>query len=610
VNEIHKNPHLQNTYDTVINYILLHQESIERNIEFLRSLLQFCEQHAVKHLIHISSCSVYRNSARNVDEDSPIEVDPKKKGPYAALKAAQEAYITEHAPKRLKVSHLRPGLILANGMGGYIGGIGIRLPWNSIIGLGSAKSQLPIVTRDAVNKTVAFLVNNPPEEDLDVLLLAASPSPTRRQYLQDCCAVLGVGTKVRFFPVSIWLWAGFMAEIMTRLIGRRRLGILGKVRSVCRFQEFDARKTEERVGISFSANWKEEIERAFDFQAKNFEIPSDLELKKTVAKKITFVGYGRIVKQRHLPELRKLRFNGSIEAFDLWEGRDDSGQSIQDIRRVKPSSSDLFVVATPGPVHVNAIEFLKGTQGPIMIEKPLAYNIEEVNQWVEFSRNRKDPIYVCHDRRYKDNVLAMMRFLRKYNPGRLLNVNVIFQSPPVNKDPAPWLRAERKSRALLMDYGLHQIDLACMFGKGKPLLKDCQYELNGQGETCLIEGQAVFDNYSIHFLFRQGINQNRNKLVFTFQNYSVTLGFAPDIFVPHLSDDNFGLALIEAWRSFKSTCNKVVDKLSGGESETSHAYAFQTAIGGNRDEPLFIDNLRPVYNLLFQISERVYPEGS
>ncbi len=160
-----------------------------------------------------------------------------------------------------------------------------------------------------------------------------------------------------------------------------------------------------------------------------------------------------------------------------------------------------------------------------------------------------------------------------------------------------------------MDYGLHQIDLASMFGKGKPLLKDCRYELNGQGETCLIEGEAAFDNYSIHFLFRQGINQKRNKLVYTFQNYSVSLGFAPDVFVPHLSDDNFGISLLEAWASFKSTCSKAVDKLSGRESETSHAYAFQIAMSGNRDEPLLIDNLRPVYDLLFQISERVYPEG-
>jgi nucleoside-diphosphate-sugar epimerase len=73
INEIHKNPYLQNAYDTVVNYILLHQESIERNIKYIHSLIQFCDQHAVKHLIHISSCSVYKNDAKFVNENAPIE---------------------------------------------------------------------------------------------------------------------------------------------------------------------------------------------------------------------------------------------------------------------------------------------------------------------------------------------------------------------------------------------------------------------------------------------------------------------------------------------------------------------------------------------------------
>jgi nucleoside-diphosphate-sugar epimerase len=605
---MHSNPHFEKTYDTVINYIVLHQESIERNLAYIRSLLKFCEQHAVKHLIHISSCSVYKNNAKFVDENAPIETDSKKKGPYAAVKAAQEAYITEHAPKGLRVSHLRPGLILANGMGGYIGGIGIKLPWNSIIGLGNARSQLPLITRDAVNKTVAFLVNNPPNENLETLLLAASPSPTRKQYLQVCCEILGVGTKVRFFPVFLWLSAGFAAEIMSRLIGKGHFGILGKIRSVCRYQEFDASKTEEHVGISFSADWKTEMQKTFDFQAKNFDLPNVKSLEKTRANTITFIGYGRIVKQRHLSALKTFEFKGSIEAYDLCEYKDESGQLIQDINQANVQSSDLFVVATPGPVHLNAIELLKEAQGPILVEKPLGYNINEFNRWSELAKNRKDAIYVCHDCRYKNNVIAMIRFLKKYNPGRLLNVCVVFQSVPVNKDSASWLRAERKARTLLMDYGLHEIDLACMFGKGTPLLKDCRYELNGQGETCLVEGEAAFDNYSIHFLFRQGINQRRTKLIYTFQNYSVTLGFAPDIFVPHMADENFGISLLEAWASFKSTCSKVLDKLSGRESETSHAYAYQIAMSGKRDEPLYVENLRPVYELLFQISERVYGE--
>jgi nucleoside-diphosphate-sugar epimerase len=606
VKEMNTNQNFLQSYDTVINYIVLHQESIESNLEYIHSLLQFCEARGVKHLIHISSCSAYKNNVRLVTEDSPIETDRKRKGPYAAIKAAQEAYIIKHAPKCLKVSYIRPGLILANGMGGYIGGIGIRLPWNSIIGLGSAKSQIPLVTRDAVNQTIAFLINNPPKGYSETLLIADGSSPTRRQYLENCCEVLGVGTGVIFFPVFLWLCTGFFAELMSRVIGKGHFGIWGKIRSICRYQQFDAKKTERRVSISFSGDWKTEMKKEFDFQDINFDIPDDMSLHKTSAKKITFIGFGRIVKQRHLPSLEKLGFDGTIEAYDLQEHKDNYGQWIQDINCSNLRSSDLFVVATPGPMHVNALAILKNAQGPILMEKPLGYNIDELNRWIEFATIRKDPIYVCHDRRYKVNVMAMIHFLKKYNPGRLHNVSVVFQSAPVNKETTPWLRAERQVRTLLMDYGLHHIDLACMFGKGSPLLKDCRYKLNGRGETTLIEGEALFDNYSIHFLLRQGINQRRTTLIYTFQNYSVTLGFTPDIFVPHMADENFGLSFLSAWASLKSTYVKIFDKILGRESELSHAYAYQIAMSGDWAAPLTIEKLRPVYELLFQISDRVY----
>ena len=169
VKELAENPYLDEPFDTVINYILLHRESVEDNEEYIRGLLRFCESRKVKHLIHISSCSAYKNKAKFVDETAPVETDPSKKGVYAAVKAAQENVIKSHRPQGLKVSILRPGLILANGMGGFMGGIGVRLPWNSILGLGHAKSQLPLVTREAVNASVLELINNPPAEDIEYL---------------------------------------------------------------------------------------------------------------------------------------------------------------------------------------------------------------------------------------------------------------------------------------------------------------------------------------------------------------------------------------------------------------------------------------------------------
>ncbi len=607
VGQMLDNPYLEDSYDIVINYILLKQESIEQNRRYMEVLLKFCEDRSVKHFIHISSCSVYKNNARHVDENTPIETNPGKKGIYGAIKAAQEDVIFHNRPPGLKVSIVRPGLILANGMGGFIGGIAIRLPWNSVVGLGNSKSQLPLVTRRTANDCVVQLVKSPPQEDIEVLLLADSKSPTRRQYVENCRDVLGGGTKVKFFPVFLWKTAAFCGEILSRLIGKGRFGIYGKVSSVCRFQRFYPEQTEKRLGISFSEDWKKELFRAFDCQEPDFKSYEATPLKdKVLSNKINYIGFGRIVKQRHLPALKKIGFNGEIKAYDLISRDDESGIQVASIQDSVPDFADLTVICTPGPNHVEAIEILQDTEGSILVEKPLCYTRDEFEQWLRFAQNRTCPVYCCHDKRYKANVLKMLSHLRTYNPGKLHHVSVHFQSGPVNQESVSWLRNERSSRTLLMDYGVHLIDLACMFAQGRSRLEYCRYELNRQGETSLIEGQAAFENHSIHFLFRQGINQRKCRLLFVFQNYSVSLGFAPDIFVPHMADDNFGLSWIETRQALKVTRAKVTDYLLGRNSEDSHAHVLHDALLSKRGHPLNIENLKQTYDLLFQISDSVY----
>ena len=68
VDEIHTNPHLANSFDTVINYILLKDRSVQDNERYLGSLLKLCEEKQVKHLIHISSISVYKSNVKLINE--------------------------------------------------------------------------------------------------------------------------------------------------------------------------------------------------------------------------------------------------------------------------------------------------------------------------------------------------------------------------------------------------------------------------------------------------------------------------------------------------------------------------------------------------------------
>ena len=77
---------LLGTYDTVINFIILKDKSVEENLTYAKSLLEFCKTKGIKHLIQISSISAYPNGADTVTEDSPIEENYHNKGGYASVK--------------------------------------------------------------------------------------------------------------------------------------------------------------------------------------------------------------------------------------------------------------------------------------------------------------------------------------------------------------------------------------------------------------------------------------------------------------------------------------------------------------------------------------------
>ena len=605
--ELHRNPHLAGAFDAVINYVFLQNESIDDNRAYIDSLLQFCRDHGVKQLVHISSCSVYPNQARHIDDSLPAETDPSTKGPYGAVKVATEDFIVRHRPAGTHVALVRPGIILGLQMGGFMGGIAVRLPTNALIGLGHANSQMPVIARDQMDRAIVRLLSVPAATEVETILLAAPNSPTRREYIQACCDLLGAGTRAFWLPTPLWLAAAAAGEALLPLIGRRGTRVYSKVRSVCRYQRYSVARTEQRLGESLETDWRAALASSFSGTAPNYDIP-DVAENAGSPRSVSFLGFGRIVKQRHLPALQRLGFSGPIDAFDIAD-RVESGVQVKDVARCRHRAAALHVVATPGPLHIDAAERLSGVDGRILVEKPLAYTREDFSRWLSLDESRDEGVYCCHSSRFRRNVLEMLAHLRRYNAGRLLHAHVEFQSPPVAWDPAVWLRAERRTATLLLDYGIHLLDIGAMFGRGVPDLRHCRYQLNGKGETELIEGSAVFDNYTLTFILRQGLFARKGSVRFTWQNYSGHLGFSPDVFVPTMSDDNFGRAMGEARRQIAETARKAVAAVTRRDTDRSHDHVLAALATPGGAASLRVAHLKPVYDLLFAIKDSVYAAG-
>jgi acetoin utilization deacetylase AcuC-like enzyme len=74
-------------------------------------------------------------------------------------------------------------------------------------------------------------------------------------------------------------------------------------------------------------------------------------------------------------------------------------------------------------------------------------------------------------------------------------------------------------------------------------------------------------------MLRQGFGPRRASVHYVFQNYSVRLGFFPDTFALFMADDNAWQHKREYTASLKATMKKVRDRITGRESDQSHAMA-------------------------------------
>lgn len=611
VDQLHDNPHLVGEFDTVINYILLKDENIQRNDEYLASLLRFCQDRNVRHLIHISSMSSFSADVTLVTEDALSEADPSKKGSYGSLKVSTDQFLIKNCPKTMALTFFRPGFILGEGVADPIVGTGMRMWNNKMIVMGNAFHHIPVTTREIVSRAVLKSAELP----LDLtarprmFVLADNNSPTRKQFLEACCTRLGAGMGVVWFPTWLWMAAGMGGGVFAKLIGMR-VKPYKIISALCRGQSFNTDKTSRTLGIEQKVDWVGELVGSFDNQEWNFKPPHEpCELPSVRAAVVNIVGVGGIVRQKHLPGLKKVGFTGTINGFDLSARKDQSGIDVRAIDGSPLPAADLHVIATPGPVHNKAIGLLRNVPGSVLVEKPLCYSAAEFDEWAAFAKERRDPIYVLHNYRFKANVARFLEHLRTYNPGKLHQVDLHFQSPSVNKD-IPWRRDERRARTLLMDYALHFLDLAMMLHPpeaGAWTLEHARHELNRNGQTSLIQGQFRSATCGVSFLLRQGFFPKRCKIFYTFENYGVSLGFFPDTFVPYQTFESWGIHDLEAKENFRKTIRKVADKLTNKDSDLSHPMAFAAALGERRLAPsLELRTLEPFYRAAFTLAENVY----
>lgn len=230
------------TYDTVINFIILKNESVEKNIEYIKSLLEFCKLKRVKHLIQISSISVYPNECKYINEESEIEEDYHNKGGYASIKVAVDHYLMENKIEGLNVSFVRPGYIYTKNQEASKAGILVSKFGFNVL-LGDNKTSLPLICREKLHETLLKIINSNKKENVYLVLNSNKEEGTKYNFVIQQWNVKPICLSYNFF-ISI-------AKLL-KAIGIFKNKHYLKVVGLFKRTWFDAHKTEQILDISFS----------------------------------------------------------------------------------------------------------------------------------------------------------------------------------------------------------------------------------------------------------------------------------------------------------------------------------------------------------------------
>lgn len=176
-------------------------------IQGTKNILALCEQYKVKKLIYISSCGVYGvidyKPGQRVNESSPLERFPEKRGAYSHAKLEAERLVTRAMAKgTVPIVCLRPGTIYGPGGDVYTGMMGFSLGKKMFVVIGDGSFILPLVYID--NLVEAILVALIENISINKTYNVVDPvKVTKKDYVEGVIRKLYPDSRILYLPFNL-----------------------------------------------------------------------------------------------------------------------------------------------------------------------------------------------------------------------------------------------------------------------------------------------------------------------------------------------------------------------------------------------------------------------
>lgn len=148
--------------------------------------------------------------------------------------------------------------------------------------------------------------------------------------------------------------------------------------------------------------------------------------------KIGVVGGGHIVKHRHLPIFKKI---GDVEVSAICDKQESVAKNVANqfgVRRyysdfsemLSKENLDVVDICTPPKTHISLTIEAMEAGCHVLVEKPLAMNVHDVDKMFEFSEKKHVKLCVVHQNLYNPAVKKARRLVDAGTVGDLVSVDV------------------------------------------------------------------------------------------------------------------------------------------------------------------------------------------
>ena len=191
--------------------------------------------------------------------------------------------------------------------------------------------------------------------------------------------------------------------------------------------------------------------------------------------KIGIIGCGRIT-EKHLAALTKLPEVEITAISDLSTERmkqaealisstNNELQSFIDYHQLLKTDCELVLIATASGTHFMIAEAALRAGKHVLVEKPLALSIDESRHLRTIASTQGQKLFVCHQLRFRKILFELNKLIKSGAIGMIYSgtVSMAIQRPAAYYEAAPWRGTWEQDGGMLINQGIHMIDLLVWF---------------------------------------------------------------------------------------------------------------------------------------------------